>query len=47
MLISHTILMNPKERAIRVKELCEKYGIKDAADRREAARIAAVREEDI
>jgi len=46
-IVSHTSNMPPRERAFRLSSLCHKYGIVDGEDLREAARIAAVRIEDV
>ena len=43
---SHTANQTVLERAIRLSALMRQYQITDPADWREAARIAAVREED-
>jgi hypothetical protein len=47
MLISHTENMPPRERAIRVASLCNKYKITNENDLREAALIANVKFEDV
>jgi len=44
---SHTANMDIMERVIRLRALLRKYSITDEKDRAEAARIAAVRVEEI